>query len=250
MRAQQIEGRLANLFVRVVRVDDPLEELRALLVVIRLGKQRLGRCECALGIAQTVEPHRRDSRPVPLALLLRLTLEPALPQLDQVGPPLVPLEQTLEALADLDIVGRERQEQLVVADRLVGLIGDVLRELRGFAEQADPARAILGRFDRAIVEAECIAPALCDGVDDAEALERRVRGRCEPRDAHENLLEHGRIVTEPFIAEPAGAFADHLGDLRLDGRSERFVVQRDDLVGLVEVGREGLDLFPCAHRVR
>ncbi len=250
VRAQQIEGGLANLLVRVRGLDDPLEELRALLVVVGLGEQRLGRREGALGIAQAVEPHRRDARPVALAVLLRLTLEPALPELDQIRPALVALEQTLEALADLGIVGRQRQELLVVADRLVGLIGDILRELRSFAQQADAARTILGRFDRAVVETERIGPAFGDRIDDAEALQRRVRRRSESRDAHENLLEHGRIVTEPFVAEPARALTDHLGDLRLDGRSERFIIERDDLVGLIEVGREGLDLFPGAHRVR
>ena len=93
------------------------------------------------GSLEVVEPHAGDARAAPLAVLLRLTLEPAFPQRDQIGPPLVTLEQTLEALADLRVVGDERQQLLVVADRLLGLVRDVLRELRGFAEQADAARA-------------------------------------------------------------------------------------------------------------
>ena len=47
----------------------------------------------------------------------------------------------------------------------------------------------------------------------------------------------------------AGAFADHLGDLGLELLRERLVVERDDVVGLVEIGCERLDLFPRADGV-
>jgi hypothetical protein len=162
----------------------------------------------------------------------------------------VALEQALEALADLGVVGRERQERLVVVDRLVGVVRDVLRELRGLAQEPRAAALVLRHADRAVVERQRVGPPLGDRVDHRQPLQRRVGRRRERRDAHEDLLEDLRIVAEPLVAERAGALADHLRHLRLDLARERVVVERDDVVGAVEVGRHGLDLFPRAHRVR
>ena len=84
--------------------------------------------------------------------------------------------------ADLRVVGDERQQLLVVADRLLGLVRDVLRELRGFAEQADACACLsFVVVDRAVVEREHIVPALGDRVDHRQALQRRVRARRELR---------------------------------------------------------------------
>src|SRR5207237_8509536 len=109
-------------------------------------------------IAQVVEPDLGDPGATLLALLLGLAVEPALPQPEQIGPPLVALEQALEALADLAVVGRQREQRLVVADRLVGLVRDVLGELGGLAEQPDAALPGGGGLDRAVVEPELVGP--------------------------------------------------------------------------------------------
>ncbi|TMQ15852.1 MAG: hypothetical protein E6J91_12750 [Deltaproteobacteria bacterium] len=250
VRAQQVERGLAHRLARVARRQDALEQLARLAIVVGLGEQRLGRGERALRIAEVVEPHRRDPRPAALAVLLALAIEPALPQRDQIRPALVALEQALEALADLAVLGRQRQEALVVADRLVGLVGDVLGQLRRLAQQAHPARLVAGHLDRAIVEPERIAPALGDGVDHAQPRKRRVRRRRQPRHAHQDALERRRVVAEPLVAEPAGALADHLGDLGLEVTREGLVVQGHDVVGSIELGRERLGVFPRAHGVR
>src|SRR5437870_11328960 len=62
-----------------------------------------------------------DALPI-FALELAQPLDATLPQRDQIGPALVALEQALERLLELDVVGRQRQEPLLVADRLLRLV--------------------------------------------------------------------------------------------------------------------------------
>ena len=123
------------------------------------------------------------------------------------------------------------------------------KELRRFAEEPDAPRLVLGGVDRAVVQPERVVPALGDGVDHRQSLQRRVRRRGELDHPVEDLLEDLRVIAEPLVAEPAGALADHLGHLRFDRASERFVVERHDLVGLVEIGCETFDFLPRRHRV-
>ena len=59
-----------------------------------------------------------------------------------------------------------------------------------------------------------------------------------------------RIVAEPLVAKTAGAFADHLRDLRLELTRKSFAIERDDVVGLVEFRSEGFGFFPRTHCVR
>src|SRR5262249_45980341 len=118
--AQQIERGVADRLLRVLRLDDALEEAARLLVALALGlgEERPHRGERARRIVQAVEPARRDAGAGPLAILLRLAVEAALPQRDQIGPPLVALEQALERRPQLGVVRGEREQALQVADRL------------------------------------------------------------------------------------------------------------------------------------
>ena len=249
VRAQQVERVVAHAAVGVRTLEDALEQRAHVVIVLGLGEQRLGRRQRARRVVQVVEPARRDPRAGPLALALGLAVEPAFPQRDQVRPPLVALAQALEALADLDVVGDQRQQPLVVADRLVGLVRDILRQLRGLAQQLDPPRLVLRGRQRRVVEPERVAPALRDRIDDAQPLQRGVRGRREHADAAQDLLEHAGVVAEPLVAERARALADHLGDLGLELARQRLGVQRDDVVGAIEIRGERLGLVPRADRV-
>jgi len=112
------------------------------------------------------------------------------------------------------------------------------------------SRLVARRADRAVVERERVVPPLGDGEDHREPLERGVRRGRELDDAHEDLLEDLRVIAEPLVAEAPRALADHLGDLGPDVTLERLLVERDDVVRSIEVRRQGLDLFPGAHRVR
>ncbi len=250
VRAQQVECGGAHAGRGLLRLDDPLEQRAAVRVVFRLDEQHLRGTERVPRIAEVVEPARRDPRAAALAVLLRLAVEPAFPQRDQIRPALVALEQTLEAGVDLRIVRDERQQLLVVADRLLGLVRDILRELCGLTKQANATRPILVGLDRAVVQREHVGPALGDGEQHREALQRRLRCRRELEHARQDLLEDLGIVAEPLVAEARRALADHLGDLRFECCGQRLAVQRDDVVGLVELGGEGFGVFPRAHRVR
>ncbi|MBK7078261.1 MAG: hypothetical protein IPH44_38955 [Myxococcales bacterium] len=208
------------------------------------GGQGLGR------VAQVVEVTAGDARAALLALGLALALEPALPQRDQIGPALVALEQALERQAELVIVGRERQQALQVADRLLGLVGDVLGQLRGLAQQLDAAAAVLDRGQRPIVEAQEIAPALVLGVEHAQPAERGLRLRRQIEDLAEDALGDLGLVAEPLVAERRRALADHLDDLGVEPLLQRVAVGRDHLVGLVGVSRQLFELVPGCRRMR
>ena len=250
VRAEQIERVVAHRLRRRRRGHRALEQLRALLVVIGLAEQRLGGRQRTLRIVEVVEVDLRDARAGALAILLGLALEAALPEPDQIGPPLVPLEQALEALAHLTVIRREGQQRLVVLDGLVGLVRDILRELRGLAEQADAPRLVARDADGAVVEPERVLPSLGARVQHGEALQRGVGRGGEHGDAAEDPLEDGRIVAEPRVAEGGGAIADHLGDLRFEVCRQRLAIQRHDIVGTVELRGELLHLFPRADAVR
>jgi len=250
VRAQQVERGVADGLAGGRRLEHALEQLGRLAIVVGLGEQRLGGGESALRIAEVVEPDLGDAQPAALAFFLGLAVEPALPQVDQLGPALVALEQALEALADLSVLGRERQQLLVVADRLVGLVGDVLGELRGLAQQPGAAGPIPGRLDRAVVDAERVVPALGVGVEQRQPGERGVGRRRQRADADQDLLEDRGLLAEPPVAELPGALADHLGDLGLEVAAERRIVELDHIVGSLEIIGESLGFFPCAHGVR
>jgi hypothetical protein len=248
--AQQIEGGVAHRSLAVRRLDDALEQRTGLAIVLGVAEQRSHRGQGARRVAHVVEPARRDAGAGPLALLARLALEPALPERDQVGPPLVALEEPLEALAELLVLGGQRQQTLQVADGLVGEVRDVLGQLRRLAQEADAAPGVLGRLEGAIVEPQQIAPALALGVEHAEPLQRRLRLRRQLEHAGEDALEHVGLVAEPLVAEVRGALADHLGDLRLGPGLQHVAIERDDVVGLVVGGSESFDFIPRSGGVR
>jgi hypothetical protein len=250
VRAQQIERGLAHGAGRVGGLDHALEQLARLLVAGRLGEQRLDRGERPRGVAEVVEPGRRDPGAGLLALGLGLALELALPQRDQIGPALVALEQALEPLRELDVVGGERQEALEVADRAIGQLRDVLRELRRLAQHPDPARLVLGRVERAVIEPEHVGPALVLRVDHAEPLDRGVGVRGQLEDPGQDPLDHLGLVAEPGVAERAGALAEHLGDVAGDVAAEDIAIGGDHVVRSIGLGGEVLQLVPRADRVR
>jgi hypothetical protein len=250
VRAQEVERSAADAGGRLRRLDDPLEQRAALLVVLGLDEQELRGAQRVGGVAEVVEPARRDARAAALAILLRLRLEAALPQRDQIGPAVMALEQALEARVDLRVVGDERQQLLVVADCLLGLVRDVLRELRGLAQEARAPGAVLVDVDRAVVEREHVVPSLGDGEQHGEPLQRRLGRGSELQHAQQDLLQDLRVVAEPLVAEAARALADHLGDLGLECLGERLAVQGDDVVWFVELAGERFRFLPRAHGVR
>ena len=250
VRAQQIERGVAILALGVGRHHDALEQPARLAIVLGVGQERPHRGQRLGRVAEVVEVTRRDASAALLALGLGLALEAALPQRDQIGPALVALEQALERQAELVIVGRERQEPLQVPDGLLRLVRDILRELRGLAQELDAAAGVLHRGERAIVEPQQIGPALVLRVEHAQATERGLGLRRQIEHLAEDALGDLGLVAEPLVAERRGALADHLDHLGIEALLQGVAVHRDHVIGLVQVPRQLLELVPRRRRVR
>ncbi len=245
--AQEIERAVALVLLGVGGLDDPLEQRGGLAVVLGPGQHHPHRRQRARRVLEVVELAGRDPGPALLALDLAQPLEPALPQRDQLGPALVALEQALERRLQLRVVGGQRQQALLVADRLLGLVGDVLGQLRGLAQQLDAPGRVLDREQRAVVEPEQIGPALAVGVEHAQALQRLLRLRRQVEDLDQDALGDLGLVAEPLVAERRRALADHLDHLRVEPLLQHVAVQRDHVVGAVGRAGELFGLIPGRH---
>ncbi len=244
VQAQEVERARPHVAGRAVVGDDALEELARRPVVLGLGQQRTHGFERARWLVQIVEPASGDAQPALLALLGPLILELRFPERDEIAPALVALEQALQRALELDVTGLERHQLLQVADRLVGLIGDVLGHLRGLLQELDTTRVVVGVLQRVIVEREHLIPALQAGEHHREPLERPLGVGVDLQDTEQDVLARGRVVAEPLLDQVGGPLAEGNGQLHRQVPGQHRPVQRSDLVGAIELVRERLDDVP------
>ncbi|MFO0651702.1 MAG: hypothetical protein U0326_36105 [Polyangiales bacterium] len=156
------------------------------------------------------------------------------------------LIEALERAGHLHVAAVEREEAFEVADRALGLIGEVLGDVRGLVEERGAALAVVvaHALDGAVVEREEVVPPLGDREEHREALEGPRRGgvcREGPLEQqHEAVGVGGPLVVKGHGAEPQRA--QHLCGQR---PREHVEVQRLDLFGPLEVAGFGLGGVPA-----
>ena len=244
--AQQIERALAHLGGRARRGGQLLEQLAGALVrglAARLGQQQANGLERAGRLAQVLEPGARDAQANGRALGRRRVLDAAVPELDQLAPGLVLLEQALESKRLLGVAG-DAVEPAQVVDGLLRLGRQVLGDLVGLVEQLLLARAIDLAGQGAVVEREQLVPALGHGQRHRQSLERPLRARRQLEHAGEHLGQSAVILPEPLLLKTRGALADRLRLIGSEVAREHALVRGGDLVGAVELAGKLFDCVP------
>ena len=156
--AQQRQRATAQGQGGAVVLEQPLEQRAGFEVPGALFEQRLELVEGLAGIVESVEEARRDLDPQDPGLDRRERGQAPPPQVDQVAPPLLPLEQAGEVGLELGVAAVE----LELLDHVVGgallLIGEVLGHVRGVVEQALARGLVGGDRERAVVDPEQLGP--------------------------------------------------------------------------------------------
>ena len=125
VRTEQLDGVAAHGAIGRFCGDDAFDQCTGFAIVLGIAEQRTHGGKRMSRIVEVFEPHRGDARAALIAIFFLQRRQPAFPQRDQVGESLVAFEQTLEANAELMVLGRERHQALQITDRRFGTIGDV-----------------------------------------------------------------------------------------------------------------------------
>ncbi len=212
-----------------------------------MREEVFGGRECGAVVVERVEPGLRDAHARGHRGVGREERDARGPERDEVAVPRVALVEALEGAGHLHVAAVEREEPFEVADRALGLIGEVLGDVRGLVEERGAALAIVfaHALDGAVVEREEVVPSLGDREEHREAFEGPRRGGvCREgslEEEHEAVGVGGPLVVKGDGAEPQRA--QHLGRQR---SREHVEVQRLDLFGPLEVAGLGLGGVPAS----
>ena len=167
----------------------------------RLG-QRLGRRR------QPLDLGGRDAHAQGPHLVAHGAIEARAPKRDQIHPPLLTFEETLQRARHLPVAGLERGQLLQVADGAVGVTREILGDLRRLLEQLHAPAALRHHRERAIVDGEQLRPALRQRQQHNQALARPVRGGLHLQHPFEDVDQQRRLVGQPFLVKAGGALAE------------------------------------------
>jgi hypothetical protein len=229
--AQALERALADLGGGVGGGEHALEELAAAAIARLLVEQLLGLGEGGVGAAQAVEQALGDLQLEAGGGLVAEQREALAPEIDEVLPAALALEQALERGGELLVAAAQRHELLQVADRPRDLAGEVLGDARGLVEDGHPTITVADGGEGPVVEAEQVVPAAGEGEHRGEPLKRPLGGGVE----RQHPLEHGdlggRVLAEPFDVEAGRPHGEALGGVGGEVVADELAVEGGDLVG-------------------
>ncbi|MEZ4406387.1 MAG: hypothetical protein R3A52_07930 [Polyangiales bacterium] len=217
---------------------DALEERPRRRSVAPAGEELLGGAQGLGGLVEGVEPQRRDPRPRRVGRVGGEVRQALRPESDQVAEAPVPLVEALQRAGDLRVGVVHRELQLEVADRALGLVGEVLGDVGGLVEEEPAALAVVfgHRLDGRVVEREELAPARPHREQHRQALKGPVGvGRAQEHRAQERL--QGLGLARPLVVPRDGALTDAGDVVGAERPREGGAVARGDLVGVVEGAR-------------
>ena len=223
--------------------EDALQDGHRGLRARRVGEQRQRLVERLGRARQPVEQARRDLRPPRLRRRRVEIAEVRAPQVDQLSPAPLALQEALQRLGDLPVARRQLGERLQVLDGAIGAPGQILGDLRGLAVQLGAARRLRRSGDDPIVERQQLVPAPLDRVLHGEPPEGPVGGGIDGQRAVQHG-GHGGAVLEPLGEEADRALAELQRQLGWDLGVDDGAVGVRHVLRALEIGREPLGLVP------
>ena len=243
--AQQIQRAAAHVGRRVLERHDALEQ-RQVGRLVGLGlEERADLGEGRGGVTEIVEIASRDALPHGERVGLGGLLGAAAPEMDELLPALLPLEETLEARDQLPVAGAQGEELREVVDGAIGGAGEVLRELRSLVEELLAARVVSGSGEAAVVDGQQLGPALADREDHGDALQRPVRLGIDLEHARQHAHQVGGVLREPLLVEAHRALPQRLRQVTAQILRQHGAIERADLVRSLRLLGELLQPIPA-----
>ena len=187
----------------------------------------------------------RDAKPQLAGLGPGEHLQAEAPGGDQLGPALVPFQQTLERRRDLAVAGPQAEQLIEVADRARVITDEILGDSGRFLQHVGAPIQAAAHRQPGVVGVEHLAPALRHREGDDQRAEGPVGigRRLQHRAKHLDRL--GRVLAEAVGGETYGAVGQHpqhrLGHLGTEVRA----IEVQQLARPVLVGDDGrLQAFP------
>ena len=248
--AQQAERLAPSILGAGVELEDGLEVATRLGIIRALTDQRPELLERLAEIAQPFQAADRDLETGRARLGHRQLRQQAAPQLDQVLPALVALEQTLERGHELGVGGIEHQQLADVVRGSTGLVREVLGYVGRVVEQA-AAFVLVGRLlQQPIVDRKQLGPLLSLGEHHGQPLEGPFGLDVALHDDAEQPGQPLGAVEVPDLAELHRALGQGAPDVLAERALEQLAVQIRDIVGPLQGVGQLFDVTPGSVVVR